>query len=275
MHTPVLLEEVIRGLDIKKGKKYIDATYGEGGHSREIVKRGGQVLALDWDETQIQNLEFRIPNLEIVSGNFKDVESIAKKNNFYPIDGILFDLGLSMEQIGQSGRGFSFKRRADPLDMRIGQGQERGAADIINSLSLEELYEIFSANSEEVDSRPIAKAIFRASRIKRIETVGQLVDAIKTVNKNESALRRIFQALRIEVNDEFDNLKRGLAGAIQILAPGGKILVITFHSLEDRIVKNFVRENKMKLTHKKPIRSKSGYSFEKTAKLRRLTLNPR
>lgn len=266
MHTPVFLKEVIEALEIAEGKRYIDATYGEGGHASEIIKRGGTVLAIDFDEEVTRN-KIQETNLKLVWGNFADIEKIAQDNKFYSVDGILFDLGLSMDQIARSGRGFSFLKREEPLDMRISLKVKSTAADIINSFSAGKLYEIFAKNSEEIDSRAIAETIVRARHIKEIKTVGQLINIIDSSRASTSRLRRIFQALRIEVNDEFENLKRGLAGALKILEKRGRIVVLTYHSLEDRIVKNFARENNFALVKKQP-KFITRRKFERSARIR-------
>ncbi len=281
MHTSVLLKEAVGGLNVFPGGKYIDATYGVGGHAREIVAKGGNVLALDWDEenVKVKNEELsasqRIKNekkIKLVWGNFADIEKIAQENDFFPVDGILFDLGLSMEQIGGSGRGFSFKKLDEPLDMRISSSTTKTAASIIRSSNAEALYEILSRNSQEIDSGPISQAIFSAGRIRHMATVGDLVNVISSIqglrNKKESVLRRLFQSLRIEVNDEMSNLEKGLEGALHVIKKGGVIAIITFHETEDRLVKKIALKNNVTFTTKKPITSSSGLSFEESAKLR-------
>lgn len=274
MHTPVLLKDVIEVLAVKKGKKYIDATFGEGGHSKEILKLGGKVLGIEWDEEKLKAESLKLKtykHLKLVWGNFKDIEKIAKANNFYPVDGVLFDLGLSMEQIENSGRGFSYKKLSEPLDMRISRSLTRKAVDIVNSFSAQELYEIFTKNSEEINSWAIAKIIVRSRTLKKIETVGDLVRVIhlsRLRGKKEEILKRVFQALRIEVNNEFESLKKGLEGAVKVLDGSGRVVVITFHSLEDRIVKQFVKKNKLKFITQKPIITRSEKRFERSAKIR-------
>lgn len=265
MHTPVLLKEAVDALSVRRGGKYIDATYGEGGHSQEIARSGGAVLAIEWDDTKIKNSK-------LVWGNFKDIEKIAKENKFAPVDGVLFDLGLSMEQLKDGGRGFSYKKNDEPLDMRINSNLKVKASDIVNSYKLEELYDTLTRNSEEVDSWAIAHAIVKTRRIKKIMTVGEIIDVLKKMGKGESAFRRIFQALRIEVNDEFDNLKKGLKGAKSILNSKGRIVVISFHSLEDRIVKKFIKSENMKLITPAVVRSKSNLKFERSAILRAFSI---
>jgi 16S rRNA (cytosine1402-N4)-methyltransferase len=263
MHTPVLLREAVDGLDVKSNGLYIDCTYGEGGHTREILDRGGKVLAIDLDTAKIVKTVHE--NFKFVYGNFADLEKIAVENDFVPVDGILFDLGLSMEQISKSGRGFTFKNDSEPLDMRLDLNQDLTAEQIINSCSQNELYEIFSKNAEEISSGAISHAIVRARTLKKFKTVGDLK---KILGTNENVIKRIFQALRMEVNHELDNLKAGLSHALQICKQNGRIVVITFHSVEDRIVKQFAINNKLETLTKKPIQSKSGLRFEKTARVR-------
>lgn len=275
MHTPVLLQQAIKNLNIKPGGLYIDATFGEGGHAIEIINKGGKVLGIDLDQYQISNIKYQkeisnLKNLKLVQGNFKDIEKIAKENDFYPVDGILLDLGLSMNQIENSGRGFSFKDLKENLDMRIDTSLETTAADLVNSFSEDELYEIFAKYSEDLNSRIIAKEIVQKRHTKEVEKVEDLLkiidQAIKT--KDERTYRRIFQALRMAVNAETENLKGALQGAIKILKKGGRLVVITFQSLEDRLVKNFVRVNNLHQINKKIIKSDSGWRFERSAKMR-------
>ena len=273
MHTPVLLQEVITGLNIKKNGLYIDATVGEGGHMLEIAKRGGRVLGIDWDNKQIQNLELRIKNykdIKLEVGNFCEIESIAKKIGFYPVDGVLFDLGLSMDQIQKSGRGFSYKKLGEPLDMRIDTSLVMTAAKLLKSLDQNELYEIFANYSEEINSLAISQALIRARSLRPIEKVADLIKIIDQVvgHKKQPTYARIFQALRIAVNDELENLKKGLKGALRVLKRQGRIIVISFHSLEDRIVKQFIRQNQLRQLNKKIIIAKDGLAFERSAKLR-------
>ena len=271
MHTPVLLDQVIEALDIKKNGLYIDATFGEGGYSRAIIDKGGKVLGIDLDKDQLTNFRVKeLTGLKVVEGNFADIEKIAKENNFFPVDGIVFDLGLSMSQISRSGRGFSFKKFNEPLDMRISLNSEMQAKDLLNHLSESELYDVFAKNSEEVNSQKIAHEIIIKRQFKKLETVGDLINCIdKAIGEtSNNVYKKIFQALRIEVNQEFDNLKKGLIGASSLIKEKGKIAVVTFHSLEDRIVKKFSKIQGIKLLIKKPIVNRSGKSYERSAKLR-------
>ncbi len=260
MHTPVFLTETIEGLAVKQDGLYVDGTYGEGGHARAITDKGGTVLAIDLDSSQVAKVA-EDGEITLVQGNYADIQRIAKKNDFYPVDGVLLDFGLSMEQIAKSGRGFSYKNADEPLDMRISVASaDTTAADIINSSNREQLYEIFTRNSEEVSAKSISNALKSAGRITK---VGDVVRALK--GRPESTIRRVFQALRIEVNNEFQNIRQGIEGAYEITKPGGRIAIISFHSLEDRIVKLWSKGKKLKEINKV---SNGERSFEKSAVLR-------
>ncbi|MBI2190044.1 MAG: 16S rRNA (cytosine(1402)-N(4))-methyltransferase RsmH, partial [Candidatus Levybacteria bacterium] len=225
------------------GKKYIDATIGGGGHSFEILKRGGIVLGIDCDEEAIEYINEKIKNqkskikywerLALAQGNFRDIGEIARSNHFEQVSGILFDLGVSSHQLEDAKRGFSFQKEG-PLDMRMNHKLSVKAADLINGLTKGELYELFSKLAEEPRALAISESIIRARRISPIKTTSELVMAISKVK----SLARVFQALRIAVNDELNNLRSALPQAVSLLEPGGRLAVISFHSLEDRIVKN-------------------------------------
>lgn len=285
IHTPVLLQETIKALEVKQGGLYIDCTAGEGGHSQQIADLGGHVLALDWDATQVSHLQTKYAHetrIRFVCSNYADIQAVAHQEKFSPVDGILFDYGLSMKQIATEGRGFSFKNAADPLDMRIADSLEDTARDIIAQLDEEALFNIFAKYSEDLHSRELAQAIIRAHRSKRLQTVGDLTKVIDSVlaqcalshNHGKAATyARVFQALRIVVNKEFDNIERGLQGALEILKPEGKIVIITFHSLEDRIVKQFAKQHnlQLRLVKNKGNDRRELRSFERSAKLRIIT----
>lgn len=277
IHTPVLLQDVINAIDPQKGKKYIDATFGLGGHSYQIAKSGAEVLSIDYDSVVVERLrdEARSNGVTLVCGNYAQVYELAKENGFVPCDAILFDLGLSMEQLKSGGRGFSFKELSDPLDMRLNQDIETNAAEIIKSFSKDELYEILVSGSEELNSRAIVQSIIRTRRLGAIETVGDLNKAIESGvlargSELEKILRKVYQALFIYVNNEFENIRQGLAGAYDCLLPGGKILVIGFHTGHERVVKRFSKEKGMKM---KVVKGKGGQiaKFERSATLRILT----
>lgn len=276
MHTPVLLQEVLEALEIKKNSLYIDATVGEGGHALKIAELGGKVLGIDIDLEQVQSLKFKIQslrNIRIVQGNYKDIERIAKKRGFFPVDGVLFDLGLSMRQIRKSGRGFSYNRPDEELDMRLADEEKSKAKDFLNSLDEDSLYEIFARFSEELGSRSIARAIVRSRSLKRIDKVGDLTETIDQAigRKDEKVYGRIFQSLRIAVNSEFKNMKKGIEGAYSLLRKNGRIAVITFHSLEDRLIKRIIQEHEW--LSEKPVINQSGASYERSAKLRVIIKN--
>jgi len=252
-HTPVMLGEVIEGLDVREGKKYIDATVGGGGHAQEIIKRGGILLGIDQDR---EALEF-VKEGKLVWGNFRDIERIAKENDFDNVDGILFDLGVSSHQIDTPERGFSFRYPEAALDLRMDQEEGIPAGEYIKKLSEEELYEIFTKFGEEKLARAIAGAIVRSRRERPLTTVGDVVEtvslAVRDVRDRTSTLARVFQALRIAVNDELGALKVGLRGAGEVLGSGGRLAVLSYHSLEDRIVKREIMKLGFKPINKRPI----------------------
>ena len=272
-HEPVLLKEVVKQLKIKKGKKYIDATAGGGGHAKAILKFGGKILAIDCDSEALKAARNYLASAcppgkhhswRLASGNFKDLYQIAKKENFLKVSGILFDLGVSSYQLDKAKRGFSFQTEA-PLDMRMDSQLKVTAADLINGLNKGELNELFSKFGQEQYSRRIAEAICRARNLEPIKTTKQLAEIIsQALSRKRSKGRlhpatRCFLALRIAINDELNNLQKALPQALRILEPRGRIVVISFHSGEDRIVKQFFKkqekEGRLKIITKKPIRS--------------------
>ncbi len=254
-HTPVLLQEVIEGLNVKAGKKYIDATLGGGGHGLEIVKRGGIVLGIDVDQEAIDFVKLRIEigkDLILAQGNFRDLAEIAHKHGFDRVAGIIFDLGVSSHQLNKAERGFSFQKDA-PLDMRMDKALSVTAADLVNGLYKNELIYIFEKFAGEEMARLIANAIDRARLIKRIETTGQLAAIIEQVKRRRGKVHpatKVFQALRIAVNDELVSLEKALVQGADLLEKDGRMAVISFHSLEDRIVKEFFKGRQLT---KKPI----------------------
>lgn len=276
-HTPVLLQETLDALQVKGDEKYIDATFGAGGHAYAIAERGGEVLALDYDETTVKSYqdEAKKRGITLIHANYANIETCAKKYKFAPCEGILFDLGLSMEQISGSDRGFSYKQETALLDMRISRELIKSASDIITNYSEDELYETLVQGAEELNSRAIVQSIVRSRRVKPIKTILDLNMAVEngiTVRglQLEKVLRRVYQALFIEVNSEFQNLKAGLQGALRCIKQTGKIVVISFHSGHERIVKRFAKENNL-IT--KVIRKKAhlSYRFERSATIRVLT----
>ena len=265
-HRPVLLKEALAYLNVRRGKKYIDATVGGGGHTAAILREGGIVLGIDVDSQAVDfakerlAAEFSIFNFQfsIVRGNFKNIEKIARENGFYPVAGILYDLGLSSYQLEQSGRGFSFQKD-ESLDMRADQSLSVTAADLVNGLSEKELVKLFEKYGEESRARAIAGAIIRSRWDEPVRTSRELADIVAQVVKKDKRIHpatKVFQALRIAVNDELNNLKSSLPPAFGLLEPKGCLVVISFHSLEDRIVKHFFREidgERGKILTKKPV----------------------
>lgn len=266
MHIPVLTKEVLEFLNPEPGENFVDCTIDGGGHAREILKKispDGKLLGIDLDEEMIKNTraEIKNENLILANDNFRNLKKITEEKKFSPVSGILIDLGWSSIQIEKSGRGFSFLKD-EPLDMRY-SSFGISAAEAVNQLSEKDLADVFWQYGEERFSRRIAKKIVEARKKKRILTTFDLVDAVKTsVSKSYERGRlhpatRVFQALRIYVNQELENLKEVLPQSVEILAPGGRLAVISFHSLEDRIVKNFFREMKkegrLEILTKKPV----------------------
>jgi 16S rRNA (cytosine1402-N4)-methyltransferase len=246
-HTSVLLKAAVDGLLVEKGKKYIDATLGGGGHTEEIVRRGGIVLGIDTDEYAIGFVKDKIKTsklsdkqVTLAKGNFRDLERIGIENGFTDVAGILFDLGVSSYQFDTTERGFSFLREAT-LDMRMDRELTVTAKDLVNGLTKHELSELFVKLGEERFAKKIAEAIVREREKRPIETTAGLAKIIRHNvpggAKGVHPATRVFQALRIAVNDELNALREALPQAVKLLTKGGRIAVISFHSLEDRIVK--------------------------------------
>jgi 16S rRNA (cytosine1402-N4)-methyltransferase len=303
MHIPVLVKEVLEYLSPQSNENFIDCTFGNGGHSLEIlkmIKPNGKILGIEWDEEIIKRLgdnDKRLvfgENLILINDNYANLQNIVQEKNFFPANGILFDLGMSSWDIEKSGRGFSFQKD-EPLDMRYSAEQELTAEEIINKWPEEKLAEIFYKYGEERRARAIAKRIVVSREKKPIETTMDLTEIIQKAMPARQRLgagmaggptrlifnrihpaTRVFQAIRIAVNNELNNLEKGLAAALEILAPGGRMAVISFHSLEDRIVKNFFRDKKysgeLEILTKKPVVASAGEILEnprsRSAKLR-------
>ena len=249
-HIPVLLKETVDALSVKKGERFIDGTFGRGGHTREIVSRGGEVLGIDRDEAALAAAKIAFENGEkgfkVVKGNHGDLSEISKRNGWYEVDGILLDLGVSSPQLDEDRRGFSFQREG-PLDMRMDDTQGRSAAELVMGESAEELERIFRELGEERAARRIAAAIVKArDQGKRFETTTELAEFIERLIGRHGAhhpATKVFQALRMEVNDELGELERALDGGMELLKSGGRFAVITFESLSDRIVKRCFAEH--------------------------------
>lgn len=244
-HIPVLLHETIDGLNIRKNGIYVDGTAGGGGHSAEILSHldNGKLVSIDQDPDAIRHVKERFkdnPNSIIIKGNFGNMKELLNARGIYCVDGVMLDIGVSSHQLDVAERGFSFHEDA-PLDMRMSQSGE-SAADLVNTLEYSELARIINHYGEEKYASSIAKNIVKAREQKRIETTLELAEIIKNsvpqkVRRDGHPARKTFQALRIAVNHELDVLEQGLDDAFELLSTGGRLAVITFHSLEDRIVK--------------------------------------
>ncbi len=241
-HTPVMLNEAVDALNVRPGGVYVDGTLGRGGHSREIVRRGGRVIGIDRDDDALKDVSaMGVDGLEVVKGNHGDVTGILDRIGLEVVDGILLDLGVSSPQLDEGERGFSF--RADgPLDMRMDRSRGVTAAELANSAGEDELTDIFRSLGEEPNARRIAKAIVRERGTHPIGTTLRLAELVeRTVGRHGAhhPATRVFQALRMAVNDELGELSRSLSGGLGRLREGGRFVVITFESLTDRTVKRF------------------------------------
>ena len=245
-HVPVLLDESVSGLDIKPGGIYVDVTFGGGGHSREILRRlpeGAHLYSFDQDADAERNIGAPDKKFTFVRSNFRYLKNWMRYYGVDHIDGLLADLGVSSHHFDDAERGFSFRFDA-PLDMRMNKRAGQTAADILNNYDEARLADIFYIYGEMKNSRRIAAAVAKARQTAPINTTSDFLAVVEPMFKREREkkdMARLFQALRIEVNHEMDALREMLAAATQLLAPGGRLSVITYHSLEDRIVKNLMK----------------------------------
>ena len=244
-HIPVLLAPAVDGLDIRPDGIYVDATLGGGGHTREILRRlgpGGRLLGFDQDEDAERNIPDD-PRFTFVRSNFRYLHNFLRYHGIRHIDGLLADLGVSSHHFDDSQRGFSF-RFDGALDMRMNKRAGQTAADVVNTYDEERLANVFYLYGELKNSRKLATAISRARAQAPIATIGQFLDIVKPLfgrEREKKELARVFQALRIEVNHEMEALREMLLAAAGALRPGGRLAVITYHSLEDRLVKNLMK----------------------------------
>ena len=260
-HIPAMLQETIEGLNIKPDGVYVDVTFGGGGHSRAILDRmhaletgdlkleNGHLYSFDQDEDALQNA-IDDERWTFVHSNFRYLRNWMDYYGIEQIDGLLADLGVSFHHFDCPERGFSFRFSA-PLDMRMNQTAKRTAADVVNSYSEEELAQLFWLYGELKNGRGIARNICKARAQRRIERTEDLVAASRIPAEMSKELARLFQALRIEVNDEMGALREMLVAARDLLKPGGRIAILTYHSLEDRLVKNFLRSGNLEGTIEK------------------------
>jgi 16S rRNA (cytosine1402-N4)-methyltransferase len=242
-HTPVLLRESIDGLAIKTGGIYVDATYGGGGHSREILKRleNGKLFGFDQDAEAEKN-KIEDGRFFFINQNFKYLKKFLKLNGVNSVDGILADLGVSSYQIDTAERGFS-TRFEGPLDMRMDRSFSATAASVLNTYEEKELVRVFSDYGEVRNSKTLANAIVEERAKSKLKTIADLKNILekKAMGNVNRYFAQVFQALRIEVNNEMDALKEFLKQSLEVLKPGGRLVVISYHSLEDRLVKDFMR----------------------------------
>ncbi len=248
IHIPVLLEEAVRGLKVEVGGRYVDCTVGAGGHAAAILERsfpGGRLLGIDRDPEAIEVARTRLKDygsaVLLVNDTFANLEDICSRYGFQPVQGILFDLGISSLQLDSLYRGFSFQREA-PLDMRFNPAQGSTAADIVNTLPEAELALLIERYGEERRSRQIARGIVAHRPLETTAGLARVVEqAVGRVRGRIHPATRTFQALRLAVNRELEHLEVGLKQALDLLVFGGRLVVISYHSLEDRLVKEFLR----------------------------------
>lgn len=244
-HIPVLLEESIDGLNLKKGGIYVDVTFGGGGHSKEILRRmdkSCRLYSFDQDEDAERNI-VRDDRFTFIRSNFRYLKNFLRYYGVNEVDGILADLGVSSHHFDDSERGFSF-RFDGKLDMRMNKRAGTTAADIVNSYDEEKLADIFYLYGELKNSRKLASVIVKRRSVKPFDTIGDFLETVKPLygkEREKKEMAKVFQALRIEVNQEMEALKEMLYSATEMLKPGGRLSVITYHSLEDRMVKNIMK----------------------------------
>ena len=243
-HNPVLLKECIEGLEMKPDGIYVDVTFGGGGHSRAMLANMGEnarLLAFDQDEDVLENVPSD-SRFRLLPFNFRFLKQSLRLERIKEVDGILADLGVSSHQFDTAERGFSFRFEAE-LDMRMNQSGELTAKDILNTYSAEKLQNIFGFYGEVRNAKTLANAIFQARQQMKIERISDLLRIMEpyVMGKANRYLSQVFQALRMEVNEEIDALKDLLVQATEILKPGGRLVVLTYHSLEDRLVKNWIK----------------------------------
>ena len=245
-HVPVMLQECMDGLAIKPAGIYVDVTFGGGGHSAEILRRmgdGGRLFGFDQDADAEANIP-NDPRFTFVRGNFRYLYNFARYYEMNgKVDGLLADLGVSWHDFDEKERGFSF-RFDGSLDMRMNARSGKTAADVVNTLSLDALTDLLRLYGEVKNARSVATAIVKARDKSPLETTAQLADVLQPFcgrDKEKKFLAQVFQALRIEVNDELQALREMLEQTLEVLKPGGRLVVMTYHSLEDRLVKNFMK----------------------------------
>ncbi|WP_164112785.1 MULTISPECIES: 16S rRNA (cytosine(1402)-N(4))-methyltransferase RsmH [Sphingobacterium] len=249
-HVPVMLHECMEALEIKPNGVYVDVTFGGGGHSREILRRlgpGGRLIAFDQDPDALRN-KIDDDRFVLIHQNFRFLKNYLRLEGIKQVDGVLGDLGVSSHQFDDADRGFSIRFDAD-LDMRMDQVSDLDARKVLNTYPEDELHRIFGMYGEVQNAKSLAKTIVTARLTKGIETVAELKEVIKRMvprGKEHKYHAQVFQALRIEVNKELEALQEFLLQTISVLKPGGRLVIMSYHSLEDRLVKNFMLKGKFK-----------------------------
>jgi 16S rRNA (cytosine1402-N4)-methyltransferase len=263
-HVPVLLEEAVNALRVREGETYVDGTFGRGGHSKAILARlgvRGRLLAFDQDPAAVSDRALEDPRLELIHARFSTMHEALAARGIGEVAGVLLDIGTSSPQLDDAARGFSFSREG-PLDMRMDNSRGATAADFVNRAEESELRKVISEYGEERFAKQVAAAIVAARRLEPIRTTRQLAEivgrAVRTREPGQHPATRTFQALRIHVNQELEELEVTLPQAAGLLAPTGRLAVVSFHSLEDRIVKNFIRDRSTadRLPRGVPVRAK-------------------
>lgn len=269
-HNPVMPDAVLKGLSVTPGGIYVDATFGGGGHARSILERlgNGKLIAFDQDDDAKRNMPDDA-RLLFVNHNFRFLKNFLRWHNSIPVDGILADLGVSSHQIDASGRGFS-TRYDGPLDMRMNQRATITAGEVINNYSIERLTGLFLLYGELRNAGQVAKSIEKQRAEKKLETTGELVALLRPLapkGREMKFLAQVFQALRIEVNGELEALKEFLMQCNDVIKKGGRLVIISYHSLEDRLVKNFMRSGNFEGHIEKDLFGNFSTPFEQISKV--------
>lgn len=268
-HDPVLLHECLDGLDLKPDGVYVDVTFGGGGHSKEIVKHlsQGHLYSFDQDDDALEN-EFDDARFTLINSNFRYLKGALRMHRVKEIDGLLADLGVSSHQFDEADRGFSIRFEAD-LDMRMDQNANLNAYKVINDYEQEKLKNIFKLYGEVKRPGTLARLVCEAREVKPIETVSELKEVVKSLApkmQENKFFAQVFQAIRIEVNDELNALREMLEQAQDVLKPGGRLVVISYHSLEDRLVKNFIQKGNFEGELKQDFYGNKLLSFKKVSR---------
>ena len=258
-HTSIMVGEIVEALNVKHGSWYVDATLGGGGHTEAIVRAGGKVLGLDIDADAIGYATKRLAGLKGIvlrKRSYSKIETVLQEEGIESVEGVVFDLGVSSHQFDTPERGFSYRFSDAPLDMRFGDSSKETASELLSRVSEEELYEIIASYGEEERARSIAHALVSARKLKKFQNVSDVNNALVSIggsgHEHFRVLSRVYQAIRMAVNDEMNTLQEGLFAAEKALSSGGVLIVLTFHSIEDRIVKRFLLTHKFRIVTKKP-----------------------